>query len=156
MKTFAFVVLTLLGVCLAAPLLNVGCRSMQALPALEDVSQAEADACIADVALISRVAAARLVKDGSASVETVAKIAGALELVAADPLAVGGPSFITDALRRDGWTDDEIMLAFEVAESALRQQFNLGSSASPLGPRARSLLLAVSGSLRVVAAGPVP
>lgn len=152
MKILASIVFCLLACALCAPLVNVaGCRTLQALPQLEDLDQAQFDAVQADCALIAKVGAARLLLDGKASAETVGAVASALEIAASDPLATGGPTFITDALKRAGWTDDEVLLALSLAEGALRQHISMGETIGPLGQRARSLLSTVAASLRLAA-----
>ncbi len=120
----------------------------KSLPDFEALPQAEFDAVSANTALIAKVGAARLIREGTVQATTIKAVADALELAAGDPLTLGGPSLITDALRNAGFSDDEVLLTFAFAEAALRQYANLGAVGSPLGPHARAMLIAVALSLR--------
>ena len=105
--------------------------------------------------ILTRVVAARALADGKVRPETFEAVADALQIVAADPLALAGPNVITRALEDAGFTDQEAMLALLLVEDFLRARFNWGATTSPLGPNARALVLTVSNAIRVAINGDV-
>ena len=141
----------------AALALTPGCALFRAksLPDFEAIPQAEFDAAMADTHLLVKVAAKRLIADGKCDPVLVENVAATLAFAATDPLVLGGPNVVTDALKKAGFTDEEILLTIRMAEAALRQNFNLGAIGSPLGPHARLLLQTISAALHEAVAAPV-
>jgi hypothetical protein len=147
-KKLAVLVLFLLSFLWVALLLTSSCVGPRSLPEFEAMPEDQAQAYIANAALIAKVGAHRLLEEGKVRPLEIGAIASVLELAASDPLTLGGPNLITNALRNAGFTDDEILLALSLAEAALREQVSLGDGASPLGVHARLLLSSVAASLR--------
>lgn len=143
-------------VCLAG--LLPGCKSAATATAwVEEMPETEFEATRAKAGLVARVLAARLVREGAATPETIGKAADALEDLATDPASTLLESVLAPALKRAGLTSDEVLLAAVLIEDFVRSRVDLGSIGAPLGTRTRLLIGTVAGSLRAGAASvPTP
>lgn len=122
---------------------------------LEQITPEEFEVVQDRTDILTRVIAARALAEGKIKPELLTTVADALAIVAADPLALGGPNVLTRALEDAGLTDAEAMLALMLVEDFLRAKFSWGATTSPLGPNARALVLTVANSIRAAVAGQV-
>ncbi len=126
-----------------------GCQSTgAALANLEALSDEDAATLEARADLITRVLAARLLSDAHLDPQVLSDAALALELAAGDPLVLGGPNVLSNALEKAGFTNQEAILSLLLVEDFLRSRVSWGMAGTPLGPRARHLLGVVAVALR--------
>jgi hypothetical protein len=156
----AATLLVLAGV-LAIPAISgggVSCVStdqgQQGLVALENMEEAEYNKWKLYVSLGVKVAANRLLEEGTVEAEELELAASVLETLEGTTVLEGAQSLVRPALENAGLSNDEVMLVLLVAEQELLSRTPLVSLVDSetgtlsLTPRSKELLLLVAESLR--------
>lgn len=144
MHRIAFLILSVLAVAFAPIACKSTARDLRNIESLDDVRFGNLQA---KAAAIVSLGLGPIVRRGDVSADDLAEIADVLDALAAGVLSPGPGGLVSDALRREGLTDTEIVGVFLLVEDALSElDIDLGL-ATP-GPRAAALLSTLADTVR--------
>lgn len=148
----------LLFVLFAAALCGVApsCKSlMRDVRNIETLDDTQFGRLQAKCAAIVSLGLGPIVRAGKVDADTLEEIADTMDALGSGVLSPEPGGFVADVLRREGFTDQEILGVFLLLEDAL-QDAGINLAMAQPGPRAAALLHTIADTVRSAAMEPAP